>query len=191
MTKDEIKACTLVVKLEEHIKDKNILVKAHLRRGLAYETLEKYKDAKNDMTRVKELQPANSQASQGLTRIKKALASMENEGNADKIFAFKDEGTALFKSKDIDSAQKKFGEAIRVYKEDPENLAKDKNLKLVITQCFTNRALCYHQLGRQIEALSDADYVVNKLDALNVKALYRRGYAQMFLENYEEALKDF
>ena len=37
MTKDEIKTCGLVVDMEDMIKDKNIIVKAYLRRGLAYE----------------------------------------------------------------------------------------------------------------------------------------------------------
>ena len=45
-----------------YIDDVNILIKAYLRRGLAYETVEKYKAAINDLTRVRELQPMNKQA---------------------------------------------------------------------------------------------------------------------------------
>jgi len=35
------------------------LAKAYLRRGLALEHLEKFQDAKDDMIRVKEIQPGN------------------------------------------------------------------------------------------------------------------------------------
>lgn len=176
--------------MEVNLVDKNIVVKALTRRGLALEHLEKYKDAKEDMQKVKTLQPSNKQASESLTRINKALASMKNEGRADKIYELKDQGNALFKTNKEKAAQK-FGEAIKVYREDPEELARDKNLKLIITQCFTNRSICYHNLNRQIEALSDADFVIKNLDSANVKAHYRRGYAHMTIENFEDSLKDF
>lgn len=116
---------------------------------------------------------------------------MANEGAADIIYSAKDAGTEKFKAKKINEASQKFGEAIKAYKEDSATLIKDKNLKTVITQCYTNRSLCYHQLDRQIEALADADYVIKYLDEKNVKALYRRGFANKFLENWEDALKDF
>jgi hypothetical protein len=45
-----------------YLDDTNVLVKAYLRRGLAYEHLEKYKLACNDLFRVRELQPYNKQA---------------------------------------------------------------------------------------------------------------------------------
>jgi hypothetical protein len=42
-----------------YLEDINVLIKAYLRRGLAYELMEKYKLASNDLHRVRELQPAN------------------------------------------------------------------------------------------------------------------------------------
>ena len=42
-----------------YIEDVNMLIKAYLRRGLAYEATEKYKAAINDLSRVRELQPMN------------------------------------------------------------------------------------------------------------------------------------
>jgi len=39
-----------------------VLIKAYLRRGLAYESIERYKPAVNDLMRVRELQPMNKQA---------------------------------------------------------------------------------------------------------------------------------
>jgi hypothetical protein len=42
-----------------YLDDTNVLVKAILRRGMAYENLEKYKLAVNDFARVRDLQPYN------------------------------------------------------------------------------------------------------------------------------------
>lgn len=49
-----------------YIDDINVLIKAYLRRGVAYEHLEKYKLAANDLHRVREVQPMNRQAQQAL-----------------------------------------------------------------------------------------------------------------------------
>lgn len=45
-----------------YIDDINVLMKAYLRRGLAYEQLEKFKLSANDLSRVREVQPTNRQA---------------------------------------------------------------------------------------------------------------------------------
>jgi len=37
------------------VKDKTLLVKAYMRRALAYEHMEKFKEALEDLTKVKEL----------------------------------------------------------------------------------------------------------------------------------------
>lgn len=50
-----------------------MVIKAYLRRGLAYEQLEKFLDAKNDMLSVKQLQATNKQASDCLNRCNKAI----------------------------------------------------------------------------------------------------------------------
>lgn len=58
----QIEYCTKVLDRSLYIEDVNMLIKAYLRRGLAYEATEKYKAAINDLTRVRELQPMNKQA---------------------------------------------------------------------------------------------------------------------------------
>jgi len=58
----QIEYCTKVIDRSLYIEDINVLIKAFLRRGLAYENTEKYKKAINDLLRVRELQPANKQA---------------------------------------------------------------------------------------------------------------------------------
>jgi hypothetical protein len=64
----QIEFCTKVIDRSLYIEDINVLIKAYLRRGLAFETTEKYRKAINDLLRVRELQPANKQASQGIVR---------------------------------------------------------------------------------------------------------------------------
>mmetsp|Transcript_8325 Transcript_8325/g.9690 ORF Transcript_8325/g.9690 Transcript_8325/m.9690 type:complete len:251 (-) Transcript_8325:102-854(-) len=51
-------------------------VKALTRRGLSYERLDKVKLAMADYKKIKELDPSNMQASQGITRCQKALNAM-------------------------------------------------------------------------------------------------------------------
>ena len=55
-SKAEIEYSTKVINLAEYVSDRTVLLKAFLRRGLAYEQLEKYLEAKEDMLSVKELQ---------------------------------------------------------------------------------------------------------------------------------------
>lgn len=58
----QITYCTKVIDRALYIDDVNMLIKAYLRRGLAYEHIEKYKLAVNDLLRVRELQPMNKAA---------------------------------------------------------------------------------------------------------------------------------
>jgi import receptor subunit TOM70 len=50
--------------------------KAYIRRAMAYEALEKFKKAKEDYGKAKELEPASRPASDGLSRVSKILATM-------------------------------------------------------------------------------------------------------------------
>lgn len=72
-SKMEIEYTTKVIDRQNWIADKTLLVKAYLRRGLAYEQIEKFLPAKEDMLTVKQLQADNKQASQCLHRVNKAI----------------------------------------------------------------------------------------------------------------------
>ena len=72
----QIEYCSMVIDRSLYLDDINVLVKAYLRRGLAYEHMEKYKLAVNDLTRVRELQPENRQA---LTAINRCLKYIEQD----------------------------------------------------------------------------------------------------------------
>ncbi len=61
-TKLEIEYTSKVIYLMEYISDKNLVLKAYLRRGLAYELSEKFLLARDDMLSVKKIQIENKQA---------------------------------------------------------------------------------------------------------------------------------
>ena len=61
--------------------------------------MEQYVSAKEDMIRVKELQPSNSQASQALTRLTKAIQDMNKVDLSDvdvKLLKLKDQGNQYY-----------------------------------------------------------------------------------------------
>ena len=58
-SKLEIEFTSKVIDRSQYISDPMMIIKAFLRRGLAYEQLEKFIDAKNDMLSVKSLQANN------------------------------------------------------------------------------------------------------------------------------------
>jgi tetratricopeptide (TPR) repeat protein len=72
-SKMEIEYSTKVIEMQNYLTDVSVLLKAYLRRGLAYESCEKYLQAKEDMLSVKQLQVDNKQASQCLDRCSKAI----------------------------------------------------------------------------------------------------------------------
>ncbi|KAM3143964.1 hypothetical protein pb186bvf_004015 [Paramecium bursaria] len=57
---------------------KDVEMKAYLRRALAYEHMEKLSLSKQDFYKVKELDPGNLQASQGLSRLQKIMNEDEH-----------------------------------------------------------------------------------------------------------------
>ena len=73
----QIEYSTKVIDRSLYIDNVDMLIKAYLRRGLAYEQTEKYKLAINDLTRVRELQPMNKQAQQGIQRCQKYIRQDE------------------------------------------------------------------------------------------------------------------
>jgi tetratricopeptide (TPR) repeat protein len=58
-TKREIEYCSKVIERAPYITDSAVLAQAYLGRGYGYEIIERFAEAKEDMTRVKELQPSN------------------------------------------------------------------------------------------------------------------------------------
>ena len=83
----------------------NMVTKAYFRRGYAYEILEKFSHAIDDMNRVKELQPGHQDAAKALIRLNKAVKAHSNIGADDfseKILKIKDLGNKYFTQKMFD-----------------------------------------------------------------------------------------
>ena len=75
--KMQIEFCTKTIDRSPYIQDIGILIKAYLRRGLAYESSEKYKKAANDLKMVRDLDNQNKQAQTGLQRVLKYIKQDE------------------------------------------------------------------------------------------------------------------
>lgn len=170
------------------------MAKAYLLRGYAYESIEKLNEAKEDMTRVRELQPTNQEATRALTRLSKAIKDVGRVDLSDvdaKLAKIKDLGNQRYTEKKYKEAIQKFSEGIDLYLADPETFKTDKDVKLKVTQLYTNRSLAHHQLGDHAGAYNDSSHVLSALDATNVKALMRRGSAAKLLGKYDESVRDF
>lgn len=77
--KQVIDYSTKVIDRALYLTDVSLLTKAFIRRGLAYEKLEKYKLAVNDLTRVLELEPANRQAFTAIQKCQKYIQQDEGK----------------------------------------------------------------------------------------------------------------
>ncbi len=193
-TKKEIEYASKVIERAPYVQDSAILAKAYLLRGYAYESIDKFQEAKDDMTRVRELQPSNQEATKVLSRVNKAISDSKKVDLSDvdaKLGKIKDAGNQRYTQKLYQEAVEKFSEGINLYLADQATFKSDKDVKLKVTQLYTNRSLAYHQLQNQANALADADHVLNNLDAANVKALNRRAVAHKAIGNVEEAIRDF
>ena len=193
-TKKEIEFCSKVVERSPYVSDSTVLAKAYLLRGYAYESIEKLKEAKEDMTRVRELQPANQEATRALTRLNKAIKDVGRVDLSDvdaKLAKIKELGNQRYTEKKYKEAIQKFSEGIDLYLADPETFKTDKEVKLKVTQLYTNRSLAHHQLGDHTGAYNDSNHVLTALDPANVKALMRRGSAAKMLSKYDESVRDF
>jgi tetratricopeptide (TPR) repeat protein len=165
-----------------------------LGRGYGYEELEKFTEAKEDMRRVRELQPANQEATKALARINKAIKEADKVDLSEvdaKMGRIKDAGNAKYTQKQYSEAIEKFTEGISLYLGNAALYLGDKDVRLKVTHLYTNRSLSYHQLGEQQHALEDADHVLKHLDTQNVKALNRRAVAYKTLGKVEESIRDY
>lgn len=64
----------------------------------------------------------------------------------DKLFAIKEKGNIQFKKKAFKEAIKLFSEGIKLY-EDTGRPKSQANIKTLITQIYTNRAISFHLLN--------------------------------------------
>ena len=117
-TKKEIEYASKVIERAPYVQDSSILAKAYLLRGYAYESIDKFNEAKDDMNRVRELQPSNQEATKVLLRVNKAITDSKKVDLSDvdvKLGKFKDAGNQRYTQKNYQEAIEKFSEGINLY----------------------------------------------------------------------------
>ena len=104
--------------------------------------------------------------------------------------AIKAKGNGHFKTSSFVEAIAAFSEAISLYKKNEETAHKSPAALTLVTACYTNRALGWHKLDNQKRALEDSSYVIEKLEAKNAKALFRRAHAYKSEGMVDKAIAD-
>ncbi len=165
--------------------------------------------AKEDWARVGELQPDNLEAGKATNRLAEALnkertrrACEELKGIRPQLEEFKRAGNGFYKAStrshcyDVDNHLKaiaQFTEGIELFlaKCDLDALQYIPKEQLqIVGQLYTNRAICNHTLGRHLDVVDDAGFVISRIDPKSAKAYYRRGVALSHLADHERALVD-
>eukprot|EP01022_Parablepharisma_sp_SALTPOND_P001340 TRINITY_DN10612_c0_g1_i2.p1 TRINITY_DN10612_c0_g1~~TRINITY_DN10612_c0_g1_i2.p1 ORF type:complete len:690 (+),score=125.19 TRINITY_DN10612_c0_g1_i2:1445-3514(+) len=186
--------------INSKVDDTKVLLKALVLRAYAYESVDKLLQAKEDWTKVKELQWDNMDASRALERINEAVKREKSQRIGDtlnsiqkKLEECKTAGNNYYKVGEHLKAIEQFSNGIELFLEkcDVESMQyTPKDLMQIVCQLYTNRAICNHVLNRHLDVIDDAGFVINKLDPKNAKAFYRRGVALAKLGDYDKSLAD-
>ncbi|KFQ38862.1 Sperm-associated antigen 1, partial [Mesitornis unicolor] len=184
-------------------------LKPLLRRAMANESMERYRQAYIDYKTVLQIDSSIQAANDSANRITKTLIDQDgpswreklppipvvpvaaqlhrwdggNEENKPRSEKAEEKFKTL-KNEGNDFVRKgKYEEAVNKYSE---------CMKLNTKECaiYTNRALCYLKLNKYEEAKQDCDHVLQIEDS-NIKAFYRRALAYKGLQNYQASVDDF
>ena len=186
--------------IESKVNDNAILIKTLVLRAFAYESIDELTRAKDDWTKVKQLQWNNTDASLGLERINDAFKRDKGQKIGEvlrsikpQLESHKENGNAKYKEGKHKEAVEDFTKGINLFIEkcntDNYNYT-PKDLLQIIGQLYTNRALCYHMLGQHEKVVEDTSFVITKVDSKSAKAYYRRGVALFNIGDNEKALGD-
>ncbi|KFV07123.1 Sperm-associated antigen 1, partial [Tauraco erythrolophus] len=186
-------------------------LKPLLRRAMANESMERYRQAYIDYKTVLQIDSSIQAANDSANRITKTLIDQDGPSWREKLppipvvpvaaqlhrwdggnFTSEnkprsekvEEKFKTLKNEGNDFVKKgKYEEAVNKYSE---------CMKLNTEECtiYTNRALCYLKLYKYEEAKQDCDHVL-QLEDSNVKAFYRRALAYKGLQNYQASVDDF
>lgn len=121
---------------------------------------------------------------------KKETSQMSTEERAEAALSGKQKGNEAFKANDFNEAAELYEEALERLTE-MEEWATDLQEKTrpVALSLHLNLANCYLKLGEPVKASNSASEALG-FDPKNSKALYRRGLANLDLENYDDARTD-
>eukprot|EP00826_Nyctotherus_ovalis_P005800 TRINITY_DN11319_c0_g1_i4.p1 TRINITY_DN11319_c0_g1~~TRINITY_DN11319_c0_g1_i4.p1 ORF type:complete len:649 (-),score=151.75 TRINITY_DN11319_c0_g1_i4:333-2207(-) len=160
-----------------------------------------FREAREDWARVDQLQPGNPEVLRAIEEISKQLEVQEQRNLINSMNEIrkilkehKEEGNKQYKARNYLDAVDEYTKAIELLQERCNtNLLRHipKADQTLICNLYNNRAICSHSLGRQLDAIDDTAFIINKLDDGNVKAWFRRGKALRNLGSCEGALADF
>ncbi|KAM8966831.1 sperm-associated antigen 1 [Pelodytes ibericus] len=194
-------------------------IKPLLRRAMAHESLERYRDAYVDYKIVLQIDAGMQVANDSINRITRTLIDQDGSSwreNLPPIPAVPVSvhlqrheaavSSAVHSGNPGENNQQKHGKSAEerftsLKLEGNEYVKKNqyKDAEKKYTEClkinseectiYTNRALCYLKLCQYEEARQDCESALQR-DASNIKALYRRAQAHKGLENYQESATD-
>lgn len=159
-------------------------------------------EPKKDDLLGKVIDQANEKKAASPVKEKKKIAIEEDDDDEEdknlsvaeltkRLTDIKTEGNGHFKTSSFVEAIAKFTEAISIYQKNQKTCDNSKELTTLVTQCYTNRALGWHKLDNQKRVIEDANFVLQKLDKNNAKALFRRAYAYKATGQDELAIADY
>ena len=127
----------------------------------------------------------------GFKEKEKEKWEMTPEEKVNKAKKLKTEGTSFF-------MEKRFGEAAATYEEAAGFTFEDEagehvpdDDKELFVSCWGNAAMCYIKTSQWSDAIRTCDKVLEvDGEAMNIKALYRRGFAKMNMGFLKEAKTD-
>jgi tetratricopeptide (TPR) repeat protein len=129
----------------------------------------------------------NSAFAQNMLKKEDALNPMDEAASA------KEKGNELFKQLDYGQAMLYYSQAILALEGEVATSGETKKTsndaevkKKILISCFSNRSACALKLGQHVNALEDANKVL-ELEPSHVKSLFRKGLSLHALKRYQEA----
>uniref|UniRef100_A0A8D0LBZ0 Sperm associated antigen 1 n=1 Tax=Sphenodon punctatus TaxID=8508 RepID=A0A8D0LBZ0_SPHPU len=178
-------------------------LKPLLRRAMAYESMERYRQAYVDYKTVLQIDSGIQAANDSVNRITRTLIDQDGPNWREKLLPIPvvpvsaqqhrwDGGTST--SSETRQKRPSDEERFKNLKNEGNEFVKKGKFKEAVTQysecmqfnskdctIYTNRALCYLKLFKYEEAKQDCDHVL-QLEDSNIKAFYRRALAHKGLE---------
>ncbi|KAM4029327.1 sperm-associated antigen 1 [Anomaloglossus baeobatrachus] len=189
-------------------------LKPLLRRAMANESLEKYRQAYVDYKVALQIDCGMQLANDSINRITKTLIDLDGPNWREKLPPIPSVPVSTqiqHQEKTMAAAanarsERDTGESIEErftslkqegnacvkksqYREAAKKYTECLQMKPEECTMYTNRALCYLKLSQYEEARQDCDCALQR-DAANIKALYRRAQAYKGLEKYQDCASD-
>ncbi|KAM3927697.1 sperm-associated antigen 1 [Leptodactylus fuscus] len=188
-------------------------IKPLLRRALANESLEKYRQAYVDYKVVLQLDSGTQLANDSINRITRTLLDIDGPNWREKLppipsvpvstqVQHQEKTMAATNARSDSDKGKSLEENFSSLKQEGNDYVKNNQYREAekkYTEClalkpeecviYTNRALCYLKLRQYEEAKQDCNCALQR-EASNIKALYRRAQAYRGLEQYQDCAND-